>query len=175
MTTVEQPFNVLFLCTGNSARSIIAEAILNKVGGGRFRAYSAGSMPTGRVNPLALELLASKGFPTDGLCSKSWDDFAIPGAPFMHFVFTVCGQAGAEVCPVWPDKPMTAQWGIPDPAAAKGTDEARWRAFNDAFITLHRRITLFVALPLDKLKDFALRTQLNAIGGDAKDMTRAVQ
>lgn len=157
-------FNVLFLCTGNSARSILAEAILNALGEGRFQAYSAGSKPAGRVNPLAIALLASKGLPTGGLRSKSWDEFARPGAPFMHFVFTVCDQAAAEACPVWPGKPMTAHWGVPDPAAVAGSDEVRQRAFQDAFITLHRRISLFTALPMARLEGLALKQELDAIG-----------
>lgn len=162
--TEQQPFNVLFLCTGNSARSILAEVILNVIGGGRFKAYSAGSFPNGRVNPFAIELLQGKGLTTDGLRSKSWDEFANPGAPFLHFVFTVCDQAAAEPCPVWPGQPMTAHWGVPDPAAVAGSDDAKRKAFQDTFITLHRRISLFTAVPLDKLKGLALKEQLDAIG-----------
>ena len=163
-------FNVLFLCTGNSARSILAEVTLNAIGGGRFHAYSAGSFPNGRVNPFAIELLKSKGFPTESLRSKSWDEFAQPGAPFIHFVFTVCDQAAAEPCPVWPGKPMTAHWGVPDPAAVEGSDDAKRRAFQDAFITLHRRIALFTALPLAKLHGLALKEQLDAIGQTTADV-----
>src|SRR4051812_41336907 len=151
MSTAPQPFNVLFLCTGNSARSILAEVILNKLGGGRYRAFSAGSMPTGRVNPLAIETLKAHDLSVDGLRSKSWDEFAKADAPFMHFVFTVCDQAASEPCPIWPGKPMTAHWGVPDPAAVNGSDEEKRRAFEHAFTLLHRRISLFTALPLDKI------------------------
>jgi len=157
-------FNVLFLCTGNSARSIIAEAILNNVGKGRFRAYSAGSFPTGQVNPFALALLHTNRLQTEGLRSKSWDEFARSGAPFLHFVFTVCDQATAEPCPVWPGQPMTAHWGVPDPAAAQGTEDDKRRAFLAAFTLLNRRISLFTSLPLDKLDALALAEKLREIG-----------
>jgi arsenate reductase (thioredoxin) len=159
-------FNVLFLCTGNSARSILAEAILNHlpIGRGRFRAFSAGSHPAGAVNPYALDLLREQRLPVDGLRSKSWDEFAGPGAPAMDFVFTVCDQAAAEPCPFWPGQPVTAHWGVPDPAAVGGTDEEKRRAFRDALLTLRRRIELFTSLPFDKLSVLALRDRLNEIG-----------
>src|SRR5438876_7831381 len=140
--------SVLFLCTGNSARSILAEAYLNHAGRGRFTAHSAGSHPAGRVNPFALELLREDGLPTAEARSKSWDEFAAPGAPKIDFVFTVCDSAAAEVCPVWPGHPVTAHWGVPDPAAVAGTDEQKRRAFKDAFTALARRIDLFLALPM---------------------------
>ena len=157
-------YNVLFLCTGNSARSILAEAILDKLGGGRFRAYSAGSHPAGRVNPFAIDLLTRHEMPVADLRSKSWDEFAAPGAPAMDFVFTVCDSAAGEVCPVWPGQPMTAHWGVEDPAAVAGDDETRALAFFTAFSQLQRRIALFAALPLAKLDRLALQTELNAIG-----------
>lgn len=156
--------NVLFLCTGNSARSILAESILNVVGTPKFKAFSAGSHPTGRVNPLALELLEKNRFPTQGLRSKDWSEFSRPGAPFMHFVFTVCDQAAAETCPVWPGQPMTAHWGVADPAAVEGDVEAKRRAFLRAYTELHRRISIFINLPLDKLSGLALKEKLDEIG-----------
>jgi len=159
-----QPMNVLFLCTGNSARSILAEAILNVVGAGRFHAYSAGSHPAGTVNPLAIELLQKNRLPTDELRSKSWDEFAAPGAPQLDFVFTVCDNAAGEVCPVWPGQPMTAHWGVPDPAAAVGSDEVRRKAFFTAFNQLQNRILLFVNLPLAKLDRMAIKRSLDDIG-----------
>jgi protein-tyrosine-phosphatase len=161
-----EPFTVLFLCTGNSARSVMAEALLNHptIGHGRFKAYSAGSHPKGQVHPLALETLAANHLPTQGFRSKSWDEFAGPGAPVMDFVFTVCDDAAAEMCPVWPGQHMTAHWGLPDPAAATGTDEEKRRAFRDALITLRRRIELFVSLPFDKLDQLALSHRLKEIG-----------
>src|SRR5207245_5132222 len=143
--------SVLFLCTGNSARSILAEAYLNQAAGGRFRAYSAGSQPAGRVNPFALELLRKGGLPTSGARSKSWDEFARPDAPKIDFVFTVCDSAAAEVCPVWPGHPVTAHWGVPDPAAVEGTGEQKRRAFKAAFTALARRIDLFLALPMEQV------------------------
>jgi arsenate reductase len=158
------PFNVLFLCTGNSARSIMAETILNALGKGRFKAYSAGSHPTGRVNPLALELLQANRLPVEGLRSKSWDEFAQAGAPFLHFVFTVCDQAAAEMCPVWPGQPMSAHWGVPDPASVAGSDEVKRRAFFAAYSALNRRISIFVSLPLTKLDRMALQKKLHEIG-----------
>jgi len=156
--------NVLFLCTGNSARSIMAEATLNALGKGQFKAYSAGSHPTGRVNPLAIELLRVNRLPVDGLRSKSWDEFATPGAPFLHFVFTVCDQAAAEMCPVWPGQPITAHWGVPDPAAVEGSDEVKRKAFFSAYNALNRRISIFVSLPLAKLDRLALQQKLDDIG-----------
>ena len=159
-----QPYNVLFLCTGNSARSIMAEVILNAIGQGRFRAFSAGSHPAGEVNPLAIELLQKNRLSTEGLRSKSWDEYAAPEAPQIDFVFTVCDNAANEVCPVWPGQPMTAHWGIPDPAAAEGTDEARRRAFFTVFNQLQRRISYFVNLPMDKLDRLTLKLRLDEIG-----------
>lgn len=160
--------NVLILCTGNSARSILAEAIFNHDGKGRFRAYSAGSHPAGRVNPFALELLHDKGFDTGGLRSKSWDEFALPGAPQLDFVFTVCDDAAGEVCPVWPGQPISAHWGIEDPAAVAGSDDDKRRAFFRAFNFLQRRIALFLALPLDKLDRIALKEKLDHIGSSGQ-------
>lgn len=157
--------NVLFLCTGNSARSILAEAYLNHAARGRYRAYSAGSHPNGRVNPFALEQLAKSGLPTSGTRSKSWDEFAQPGAPKIDFVFTVCDSAAAEVCPVWPGHPFTAHWGVPDPAAVEGTDAQKRQAFREAFTALSRRIDLFLALPVEKLERLALKKKLDEIGG----------
>ena len=160
----QEPFNVLFLCTGNSARSIMAEAILNGLGGGKFKAFSAGSRPVGRINPLALELLEKNRLPMQGLRSKDWSEFSRPGAPFMHFVFTVCDQAAAETCPVWPGQPMTAHWGVPDPAAVEGNEETRQKAFVKAYTELYRRISLFTALPFEKLDKLALKAKLDEIG-----------
>ena len=160
------PFNVLFLCTGNSARSIMAEALINDpaIGKGRFRGFSAGSHPGGRVNPFALEALAAHHLPSDGYRSKSWEEFSKPGAPAMNFVFTVCDQAAAEVCPIWPGQPMTAHWGVPDPAAVSGTDEDKRRAFREAFVTLRRRIELLASLPIASLTSLALKKELDDIG-----------
>lgn len=160
----EQVYNVLFLCTGNSARSILGEVILNKIGEGKFKAYSAGSHPTGKVNPHALKVLERLGFPTDGLRSKSWDEFSQPGAPHLDFVFTVCDNAANEVCPVWPGQPMTAHWGIPDPAAVEGDDAMIDLAFREAFGTLKRRIELFACLPVRKLDRIALKRRVDEIG-----------
>ena len=156
--------NVLFLCTGNSARSILAEAYLNTAGKGRFKAFSAGSKPGGHVNPFALELLRTTRIGTEGLRSKSWDEFAKPGAPQMDFVFTVCDNAAAEECPYWPGQPMTAHWGVPDPAAVEGSDEDKRRAFREAFRALSTRINLFVSLPMEKLDRLALQKRLQEIG-----------
>ncbi len=156
--------NVLFLCTGNSARSIIAEAILNRLGDGRFKAYSAGSHPRGAVHPQTLELLKNAGFETAGFRSKSWDEFSVPGAPKMDFVFTVCDDAAAESCPVWPGQPMTAHWGVPDPAKATGTDAEIALAFADAFRMLSNRISVFASLPIGKLDKLSLQAHLNNIG-----------
>jgi arsenate reductase len=158
------PYNVLFLCTGNSARSIMAEAILNQKGRPNFSAHSAGSFPTGRVNPAALKQLELARLPIEYLRSKSWDEFAKLGAPKMNFVFTVCDNAAREVCPVWPGQPMTAHWGIPDPATATGSPEQIDRAFRDAFVALDRRISLFLALPLASLDKLALQKEIDRIG-----------
>ncbi|MBI5923253.1 MAG: arsenate reductase ArsC [Betaproteobacteria bacterium] len=162
----ERIYNVLFLCTGNSARSILAEAILNLplVGHGRFRAFSAGSHPTGKVNPLAIELLQRNHIPCDGLRSKSWDEFAKSDAPVLDFVFTVCDSAAGEICPIWPGQPMTAHWGIADPAAAVGSETEQRKAFFLAYNQLNRRIALFANLPFSKLGILALKQQLDAIG-----------
>jgi len=157
-------YNVLFLCTGNSARSIMAEAILNKKADGGFLAYSAGSHPSGRVHPEALKQLELAGVRTARLRSKSWDEFAAPGAPAMNFIFTVCDNAANEVCPVWPGHPMTAHWGIPDPAAVRGTPEEIERAFHEAFTVLDRRIGLFLSLPLGALRGLALKETLDIVG-----------
>ncbi len=160
----ETPKNVLFLCTGNSARSIIAESILNREGAGRFHAYSAGSQPKGTVHPYATDLLERLNFVTDGLRSKSWSEFAEPGAPVMDFVFTVCDQAAAESCPVWPGQPMTAHWGVPDPAMAEGTEAERRFAFADTFRMLSSRISVFLSLPMASLDQLSLQRQLDRIG-----------
>ena len=158
------PLNVLFLCTGNSARSIMAECLLNRLGGGKFRAYSAGSQPTGKVNPLALNLLRKTNFDVSKLRSKSWDEFATPEAPKLDFVFTVCDDAANEVCPIWPGQPMSAHWGLPDPAKAQGTDAEKAFAFDDCFRMLHQRISIFVSLPLENLSKLSLQRQLDDIG-----------
>ncbi|HEX4068130.1 MAG TPA: arsenate reductase ArsC [Acidobacteriaceae bacterium] len=157
-------YNVLFLCTGNSARSIMAEAILNHKGKGRFTAYSAGSHPSGQPRSEALQQIETAGLSTDGLRSKSWDEFAAPGAPQLDFVFTVCDNAANEPCPYWPDQPMTAHWGISDPAAVKGTPEEIARAFRDAFHILDRRIGLFLSLPLSTLDHLAIKREIDNIG-----------
>jgi len=157
-------YNVLFLCTGNSARSIMAEAILNQKEKPTFHAYSAGSQPTGRVRPEALKQLELAKLPIDGLRSKNWDEFAKAGAPHLDFVFTVCDNAAKEVCPIWPGQPMTAHWGIPDPAAVMGTREVVERAFRDAFVTLDRRISLFLSLPIESLDAMALKKEIDRIG-----------
>ena len=157
-------FNVLFLCTGNSARSIMAEAILNHRGNGRFKAYSAGSHPSGQPRPEALRQIESAGMSTEGLRSKSWDEFAAVGAPKLDFVFTVCDNAANEVCPYWPGQPTTAHWGIPDPAAVIGTTEEIARAFRDAFVVLDRRIGLFLSLPLGTLNQLAIKRAVEDIG-----------
>jgi len=160
----ERVYNVLFLCTGNSARSIMAESILKSVGTGRFNAYSAGSQPSGKVNPFALELLQSTRMPSEGLASKSWEQFAKPGAPRMDFVITVCDNAAGEVCPVWPGQPMTAHWGVPAPALVEGTDEQKRRAFFDVSQLLLTRIRLFTSLPLAELDRLSLQKGLDDIG-----------
>ena len=157
-------YNVLFLCTGNSARSILAEVQLNKLGRGRFRGYSAGSFPNGKVNPFAIEFLANNGFPTDGLRSKSWDEFAVPGAPVMDYVLTVCDQAAGEQCPFWPGQPVSAHWGVPDPATVEGTDDQKRHAFMEAATVLRKRIELFTALPTASLDRMSLKSQLDRIG-----------
>ncbi|MBN2887507.1 MAG: arsenate reductase ArsC [Chromatiaceae bacterium] len=156
--------NVLFLCTGNSARSILAESILQRWGAGRFHAYSAGSHPKGEVHPLAIEVLRRNNYLTDGLRSKNWSEFAQPGAPVMDFVFTVCDQAAKETCPVWPGQPMTAHWGMPDPAAVEGDEVARIMAFRTAFRELENRIKIFTALPLDSIDRLKLQRDLDRIG-----------
>lgn len=160
----EKQYNVLFLCTGNSARSIMAEALLNHLGRGRFRAFSAGSHPTGRVHRTALATLEKNHLPTADARSKSWDEFATPEAPPLHFVFTVCDRAAQEMCPIWPGQPMTAHWGVADPAAVEGTDQEIERAFNLAFRELSARIGIFTSLRLDALDDLALKRELDAIG-----------
>jgi protein-tyrosine-phosphatase len=160
----ERPFNVLFLCTGNSARSVMAEAILNRLGTGHFHAHSAGSQPKGKVHPETLRLLQSLGYDTTGFRSKSWGEFARPGAPALDFVFTVCDSAAAETCPVWPGQPMTAHWGVPDPAAATGTPAEVALAFKDAYRMLHQRIAVFTALPLRALDQLSLQSRLREIG-----------
>lgn len=165
----DRPFHVLFLCTGNSARSIMAEGILNRLGGGRFVAHSAGSFPTGKVNPLALEILGNNGIPTAGLRSKAWDEFAEPGAPHVDFVFTVCDKAAGETCPIWPGQPMTAHWGIADPAAAQGSDAEKRAAFFNAFRELSQRIRIFTSLPIRSLDRIRLQERLDAIGRSATE------
>ncbi len=160
----QEAFNVLFLCTGNSARSIMAEVILNSLGRPKLKAFSAGSHPVGKVNPLALELIEKNHLSTDGLRSKDWSEFSQPGAPFLHFVFTVCDQAEAESCPIWPGQPMTAHWGVQDPAALQGSDEDKRRAFLKAYTELHRRISLFINLPFDTLSKLSLKEKLDEIG-----------
>lgn len=160
----DKTYNVLFICTGNSARSILSEGLMNHLGKGRFRAYSAGSHPTGTVNPLALAQLARYDMETNGLRSKSWDEFSQDGAPELDFVFTVCDKAAGEVCPVWPGQPMTAHWGVVDPAAVEGSDERKQQAIRDAAITLKRRIELFLSLPIPKLDTVALQKAVRDIG-----------
>jgi arsenate reductase len=157
-------YNVLFLCTGNSTRSILSEVLLEHWGRGRFKAYSAGSFPKGAVHPLALDLLEKLQLPTGGLRSKSWNEFARPGAPMMDFVFTVCDQAAGEVCPVWPGNPVTAHWGVPDPAGVQGTEGDQRRAFREAYVTFENRIKLLVALPIEKLDRLAIKRNVDEIG-----------
>jgi arsenate reductase (thioredoxin) len=164
MPAPHRQYNVLFLCTGNSARSILAEVLLNAIGAGRFRAYSAGSFPKGEINPHALKLLQKNRLPTEGLRSKSWDEFAGAGAPEIDFVFTVCDDAAGEVCPVWPGQPMTAHWGVSDPAAVTGSEAVVDRAFFQAYDQLQRRISLFTSLRLDQLDRVALQKHLDDIG-----------
>lgn len=160
----DRVYNVLFLCTGNSARSILGEVLLNQLGGGRFKAYSAGSHPKGKVHPMAIELLKDEGLPIEGLRSKPWDEFAVPEAPVMDFVFTVCDDAAGEVCPIWPGQPMTAHWGIEDPAAVVGTPVIERAAFVQAFRYIRNRIAAFVALPVTSLDRMTLQARVRAIG-----------
>ncbi len=162
-------YNVLFLCTGNSARSILAEVLMNQWGRGRFHGFSAGSHPKGAVHPIALELLKRMNYPTADLRSKAWDEFAAPGAPFLDFVFTVCDKAAGEVCPFWPGQPMTAHWGVPDPAAVEGSDTEKWVAFRDSFRILDNRIKIFTSLPLASLDRIKLQEKLDAIGKTRPD------
>jgi arsenate reductase (thioredoxin) len=161
---MQRPYNVLFLCTGNSARSIMAEAIMNHKGRPNFTAYSAGSHPSGSVRPEALRQLEAAHLPIHGFRSKSWDEFANPGAPKLDFVFTVCDNAANEVCPIWPGQPMTAHWGVPDPAAVRGSEEQVEKAFRDAFFLLDRRISLFLSLPLSTLDGLSLKKEIDNIG-----------
>ncbi|MBS0240368.1 MAG: arsenate reductase ArsC [Proteobacteria bacterium] len=167
----DRPFNVLFLCTGNSARSIMAEAIMNRVGAGKFKAYSAGSMPKGQVHPLAINLLNKLNYDTAVLRSKSWEEFAVPGAPVMDFVFTVCDNAANEVCPIWPGQPMSAHWGVPDPVEAEGDDVQKALAFADTYRMLNNRIGIFTSLPLKSLDSLSLQKQLEDIGRTKADVT----
>jgi arsenate reductase len=169
----ERNYNVLFLCTGNSARSILAESLLNHWGKGRFHGYSAGSFPKGEVHPISIALLRHLELPTEGLRSKSWDEFAAPDAPPLDFIFTVCDNAAGEVCPVWPGKPMTAHWGVEDPAAVEGTDAVKWAAFRTALRELESRINLFVSLPIATLDKMTLQSRLDAIGKAGAEGGRA--
>lgn len=170
--TGDRPFNVLFLCTGNSARSIIAEAIINRVGAGKFKGYSAGSIPKGQVHPLAINLLNKLNHDTTALRSKSWEEFSTPDAPKMDFVFTVCDNAANEVCPFWPGQPMTAHWGVPDPVAAEGNETQRALAFADTYRMLNNRISIFTSLPLKSLDSLTLQRHLDDIGRTTADATR---
>lgn len=160
----ENVYTVLFVCTGNSARSILAEGLLNGLGKGQFKAYSAGSQPKGEVNPMALSTLARLGMPATGYRSKSWDEFAQPGAPEFDFIFTVCDDAAGEACPVWPGKPMSAHWGVADPSAVQGSEEAKLKAFHDTAIILTRRIELFMSLPIESLDAMSMQHKLHGIG-----------
>ncbi len=160
----DKVYNVLFICSGNSARSILAEGLMNHLGAGRFKAWSAGSRPNGTVNPFAVQTLATWRMPTDGFRSKSWDEFALPGAPTLDFVFTVCDNAAGEVCPVWPGQPMTAHWGVPDPAAVEGSHAQKAKAFMDTAIALKRRIELMLSLPLNSLAGMSLQREIEQIG-----------
>lgn len=160
----DKTWQVLFICTGNSARSILAEGLMNSLGAPRFKAYSAGSHPTGVVNPFALEALAALRIPTDGFRSKNWDEFAAPGAPSLDFVFTVCDQAAGEMCPVWIGHPVTAHWGVADPAAVKGSDDEKRQRFRETAVTLKRRIELMLALPIERLDAMALQHEVRSIG-----------
>ena len=161
---MQTPYNVLVLCTGNSARSILGEALFNTLGAGRFKAYSAGSHPSGRVNPFALEQVRALGYPLQRLRSKSWDEFAAPGAPEMHFVITVCDRAAGEVCPLWPGQPVTAHWGFPDPAAVEGSDEEKRAAFTRTMHQIRNRVQLFLSLPIETLDRLAIEKSTRAIG-----------
>jgi arsenate reductase len=169
----DRSFNILFLCTGNSARSILAESIVNRLGAGRFKGFSAGSRPKGQVHPFAIDLLASLGFPATGMYSKGWEVFAAAGAPHMDFVFTVCDSAAGEACPIWPGQPMTAHWGVPDPAAVEGSDIDKRTAFREAFAALENRIRLFMSLPFASLDRLALQQRLDAIGGKSPSTAAA--
>lgn len=170
--TVERPLNVLFLCTHNSARSIIAEAVMNRLGMGKFKAFSAGSMPSGKVQPMALALLRQLNYDTSGLRSKGWDEFAKPGAPVLDFVFTVCDNAANETCPVWPGQPMSAHWGLPDPSAVQGNETERALAYADTHRMLYQRIGIFTSLPLASLDKLSLQKRLDDIGRSKVDVTR---
>jgi arsenate reductase len=170
----DRPYHVLFLCTGNSARSVLAESLLNHWGQGRFRGYSAGSFPKGQVHPMSIALLKELGLPTEGLRSKSWDEFAVPGAPPIDFVFTVCDNAAGEVCPIWPGHPMTAHWGVEDPAAIEGTEDERRAAFGKTLHELESRIKSFVSLPISNLDKMTLRSRLTDIGKTISDRRSAV-
>ncbi len=167
----ERVYNVLFLCTGNSARSIMAECLINRLGAGRFKGFSAGSQPKGAVHPYALDLLKKLNYPADGLRSKSWDEFAAAGAPALDFVFTVCDKAASEVCPVWPGQPMTAHWGVPDPVLAGGNESERRIAFADSFRMLSNRIGIFVSLPIRSLDKLTLQKRLDEIGSAVEEKT----
>jgi arsenate reductase len=161
---MQRPYNILVLCTGNSARSIMGEALFNTLGAGRFKAYSAGSHPSGRVNPFAIEQVRALGYPVDGLRSKSWDEFALPGAPQMDFIVTVCDNAAGEVCPIWPGHPITAHWGFADPAAVEGSDEVKRAAFAQTLRQIRNRVQLFLSLPLETLDRLAIENRMREIG-----------
>lgn len=168
----DRPYNVLFLCTGNSARSIIGEAIINRIGAGKFKGYSAGSMPKGEVHPLTINLLSKLNYDTSTMRSKSWEGFTAPGAPELVLAFTVCDNAANEVCPIWPGQPMTAHWGVPDPVEVQGTDVERALAFADTYRMLNNRIGIFTSLPLSSLDELSLQKQLDDIGRAKTDTTR---
>ncbi len=168
----DRPYNVLFLCTGNSARSIIGEAIINRVGAGKFKGYSAGSMPKGQVHPMTIALLSKLNYDTGAMRSKSWEEFTAPGAPELDFVFTVCDNAANEVCPFWPGQPMTAHWGVPDPVEVQGTDVEKTLAFADTYRMLNNRISIFTSLPLSSLDELSLQQQLDDIGRTKADTSR---